>query len=122
MSALLYAVEKLRKSYPEDHIRVVSNGVLERAIEFAKAAAHYTQGSCTDKKLAAAAALFYEIIAGHPLTDGNKRLATLVLKAFLLKNGLKRPIVYGVAIRVARGEWGFEEIYNWLKRATKGND
>jgi len=44
-----------------------------------------------DKKLSAAATLFYEIVAGHPLTDGNKRLATLVLKAFLLRNGLRRP-------------------------------
>ncbi len=99
MSALLYAVEKLRTSYPEDHIRVASYGVLERAIEFAKAAARYTQGSCTDKKLAATAALLYEVIVGHPLTDGNKRLATLVLKAFLLKNRLTRPTVYRAAIR-----------------------
>jgi len=46
-------------------------------------------------------------MAGHLLTDGNKRLATLVLKAFLLKNGLRRLTVYRAAIRVARGEWGF---------------
>jgi len=37
MSALFYAVEKPRTSYPGDHIRLVSiDVVLERAIEFAK--------------------------------------------------------------------------------------
>ena len=120
MKALLYAVEKLRTRYPEDYIRIVSRTALERVIESAKTAAHYTHGSCTARKVAAAAALFYEIIAGHPLTDGNKRLATLMLKAFLIKNRLRRPIAYNAAIKVARGEWGFEEVHNWLRNAIRG--
>ena len=93
---------------------------MERAVESAKTAAYYAHGSCTAKKVAAAAALFYEIVAGHPFTDGNKRLATLMLKAFLIKNGLRRPVAYHAAIRVARGEWGFEEVYNWLREAIRG--
>jgi len=120
LKALLYAVERLRRAYPEDHIRVASRAALERALGSAKTAAGYTPCSCMDKKVAAAAALFYEIVAGHPLTDGNKRLATLVLKAFLLKNGLKRPVAYRAAIKVASGEWSLEDVYRWLRRVQKG--
>ncbi len=120
VEALLYAVEKLRRAYPEDHIHIASKAALERAIESARAAAGYTPGSCMDKKLSAAATLFYEIVAGHPLTDGNKRLATLVLKAFLLRNGLRRPVAYRAAIKVASGEWSLEDVYKWLRRVHKG--
>ncbi len=120
VKALLYAVEKLRHAYPEDHIHVMSRIALERVLESAKMAASYTPGSCMDKKLTAAATLFYELVAGHPLTDGNKRLATLVLKAFLLKNGLKRLVAYRAAIRVASGEWSLEDVYKWLKKAQRG--
>jgi len=66
VKALLYAVEKLRQAYPEDNIHVASRAVLERALESVKIAAGYTPGSCMDKKLSAAATLFYEIVAGAP--------------------------------------------------------
>ena len=65
----------------------------------------------------AAAVLFYEIITLHPLVDGNKRLATLLLDAFLIKNGLPRPkTIYEAALRAASSEWGQEDVYKWLLR------
>lgn len=112
----MYAVRRLADIYPNDMVRVVSMDALARALDAARLAALYAGGDCLDRKVSAAAALFTEIINGHPLSDGNKRLATLLLKAFLAVNGLKRPILYMAAIRVARGEWGYEEFRRWLRR------
>jgi len=116
-------VEKLRHSYPEDHIRVVMRSALEDAVSAAKFAAAFTRESCREKKLAAAATLFYEIIARHPLSDGNKRLAVTMLAAFMRKNSLKAPrpgSVWRVAIRVASGKWGLEEVKHWLDWVQRG--
>ncbi|WP_131160247.1 Fic family protein [Aeropyrum pernix] len=64
----------------------------EQAIAAARWASRFSSGQpCYARKLAAAAALFYEIIMLHPLVDGNKWLATLVLNAFLARNSLPRP-------------------------------
>ena len=49
--------------------------------------------------------------------DGNKRLATLILDAFLIRNRLPRPKrIAEAALRVAGGEWGQEDVYEWLHR------
>ena len=119
MNTLLYAVEKLRQLYPEDNIHVVSRSALEDAISAAKFAAAYAGGACREKRLMAAATLFYEIITRHPLSDGNKRLATLMLEAFLVKHGFEMPVAYRAAIKVASGEWGLEDVYKWLKRSLE---
>ena len=118
LRALLYAVEKLRLAYPEDHIHVASRTALEDTVLAARLAAALTRGSCREKKLAAAATLFYEIIARHPLSDGNKRLATTILLAFMKKNSMKMPqpgSVWRAAIYTAIGDWGPEEVKQWLK-------
>ncbi|BES82748.1 Fic family protein [Pyrodictium abyssi] len=123
VEALLYAVERLRRIYPEDHIHVAVRAALEDAVSAARFAAAFTRGSCREKKLAAAATLFYEIIARHPLRDGNKRLAATMLAAFMRKNSLKAPRpggVWRVAVRVAAGEWGPEEVKRWLQRIQHG--
>ena len=123
MKTLLYAVEKLRRAYPEDHIHAAMRGALEDAVSAARFATAFTRGSCREKKLAAAATLFYEIIARHPLSDGNKRLATIILLAFLRKNSLKMPQpgrVWRAAIHVAAGDWGSDEVKRWLKRIQRG--
>lgn len=122
LKALLYAVKKLKMLYPEDEVRVAAETALEDAIAAAKFAASFTKGSCREKKLAAAATLFYEIIARHPLVDGNKRLATVILTAFMYKNALKTPppgSVWVAAIRVAAGEWGPWEVRRWLERLQR---
>ena len=119
LKTLLNAVERLKQLYPEDRIHVVSRSALEDAISAAKFAATFTRGSCREKKLVAVATLFYEIITRHPLSDGNKRLATVMLAAFLKKNSSKTPRpggVWRVAVYVATGEWDAERTKRWLER------
>ncbi len=118
LKLLLYIVGMLERRYPQDSITVVSRDTLESVIESARYAARYTRGPCRRKKLVAAATLFYEAIASHPLTDGNKRLAVVLLRAFLRANGVRQPdFAYEAAVRVARGEWGVDDVVKWLQRA-----
>ncbi|MCE4604698.1 MAG: Fic family protein [Aeropyrum sp.] len=116
-------VAKLRELYPRDPIGWKGGGreQVEQALEAARWAFHFTKDKpCYARKLAAAAALFTEIILLHPLTDGNKRLATLMLWIFLRVNRLPRPRrIAGAVIRVAGGEWGQEEVYQWLTKVYK---
>ena len=114
---LLYAVDVLKRLYPRDEIHPVSLDALKAAVEASRQALLYTRGDCISRTLTAAAVLFYELIERHPLSDGNKRLATLVLRAFLDRNGLPQPrIVYRAAVATAKGEWGLEEVTQWLHR------
>lgn len=79
------AVEKLKALYPDDYIQWKGGGKkqAEQAIAAAKWAFGFSKGKpCYERKLAAAAALFYEIIMLHPLADGNKRLAVVMLGSF----------------------------------------
>jgi prophage maintenance system killer protein len=116
-------VEGLRELYPGDPIRWKGGGreQVEQAIAAARWTFRFTRGQpCHARKLAAAAALFYEIITLHPLTDGNKRLATVMLWAFLRVNGLPRPrMIAEAALRVTGGEWGQEDVYQWLLRVYR---
>jgi len=119
LDVLFYAVERLRRAYPEDHIHVAVRGALEGAVSAARFAVAFTRGSCREKKIVAAATLFYEIIARHPLSDGNKRLAATMLAAFMRKNSLRAPrpgSVWRAAVRVAAGGWGPEDVKRWLQR------
>jgi len=76
---------------------------------------------CTQRKLYSTASFFYEIIKLHPLIDGNKRLATLLLDAVLIANGLCRPErIAEAALHVAAGEWGPEDVYHYLLKAQEG--
>ncbi len=117
------AVSMLAKRYPVDPIEWKGGGrrQAEQAIAAAKWAFQFSKGRpCHERKLAAAATLFYEIIMLHPLIDGNKRLATLMLDAFLLKNRLPRPRkIYQAALRVAGREWSREDVYRWLLRVYR---
>jgi len=117
------AVERLRALYPDDAIEWKGGGreQAEQAVAAARWAFQLSRGQpCYARKLAAAAALFHEIIMLHPLVDGNKRLATLLLDAFLIKNGLPRPRnIANAALRVAAGEWSQEDVYRWLLRVYR---
>jgi len=119
------AVEKLRREYPEDSINWKGGGreQVTQAIAAAKWAFQLSRGKpCYARKLTAGAALFYEIAMLHPLIDGNKRLAVVMLAAFLVKNRLPRPrpgSLYRVVLRVVSGEWSQEEVYQWLLRVYK---
>ncbi len=77
VSVLLYIVKKLRSLYPKDSIEVVDVGALRASIDSAKAVFRYARTrSCEYRILLAGAKLFEELIARHPLVDGNKRFAT----------------------------------------------
>ena len=119
------AVDLLRSRYPGDPVEWKGGGREQagQAVEAARWAFRFSRGQpCYARKLAAAAALFYEIITLHPLVDGNKRLATLVLDAFLIRNRLPRPRrIAEAALRVAGGEWGQEEVYQWLLRVYRAS-
>ena len=110
----------LKRRYPQDPIAVISRDALESIVTSARYAARYTRGPCKTKKIAAAATLFYEAITNHPLTDGNKRLAVVLLRAFLMANRVEQPdLAYEAAIRVARGEWDIDDVVRWLQRAQR---
>lgn len=118
--ALEYAVDRLRMMYPGDRIQLRGRGLLLQAVDAARWSARFHRGPCYERKLAAAASLFYEVIMLHPLVDGNKRLGTLLLEAFLRANGLPRPRrIYHAALKVAGREWGVEEVYRWLLRVYR---
>ena len=119
------AVELLRSRYPDDPLVWKGGGreQVGQAVEAARWAFRFSSGRpCYARKLSAAAALFYEIIMLHPLVDGNKRLATLILDAFLIRNRLPRPKrIAEAALRVAGGEWGQEDVYEWLLRVYRAS-
>ena len=118
-------VEGLGELYPGDPIQWKGGGreQAEQAIAAARWAFRFSRGqSCYERKLAAAAALFYKTITLHPPTDGNKRLATIMLWAFLRVNSLLRPRrIAEAALRVAGGEWSQEEVYQWLLRVYRAS-
>ena len=96
---------------------------VEQAIAAAKWAFQFSRGQpCYARKLAAAVVLFYELVMVHPLTNGNKRLASVMLWAFLRVNRLPRPWnIAEAALKAAGGEWGQEDVYKWLLRVYRAS-
>ena len=119
------AVEKLKEVYPRDLIRWKGGGMdqVGQAIAAARWAFQFSKDQpCYSRQLAAAAAFFYELVMLHPLTDGNKRLASVMLWAFLRVNRLPRPKrIAEAALKVASGEWGQEDVYQWLLRVYRAS-
>ena len=119
------AVKLLKSRYPDDPIAWKGGGreQVKQAIAAARWAFYFSDDKpCYARKIAAAAALFYEIITLHPLVDGNKRLATIALDAFLMRNRLPRPRrIAEAALKVAGREWGQEDVYKWLLRVYRAS-
>jgi len=119
------AVEKLRREYPEDSIDWKGGGreQVMQAIAAARWAFQLSRGKlCYARKIAAGADLFYEVAMLHPLIDGNKRLAVVMLAGFLVMNRLPRPrpgSLYRAVLRVVGGEWSQEDVYRWLLRVYR---
>ena len=67
--------------------------------------------------------LYKEIIESHYFSDGNKRIASLLVYIFLYKNGYKfSPLegeVYRVTLDVAQGLKSYDVIKNWFKTHSK---
>jgi len=112
-----YAIRKLRELYPGDNLVVMNSSVLLLAIEAAKISFEYSRDSCLDRKVIAISRLFYELVMGHPLIDGNKRLSTLMLVYSIMKNGLtvdKEVLTY-LAISTAEGKLDFKKLCKYLR-------
>jgi death on curing protein len=73
-----------------------------------------------------AAALIESIVTNHPFIDGNKRIGYVLMRLFLLENGLdlraKQEEKYEFVIKIASGKTDFEDICNWIdKHLLKSN-
>jgi death-on-curing protein len=70
-----------------------------------------------------ASALFESLIISHPFMDGNKRISYVLMRLFLLENGLdiiaSQDEKYDLVISASTGKWRFDEINSWLSLHTK---
>ena len=99
---------------------VRDEGALESALDRARNRWLYEPAS----DLAALAAAYgLGLVANHPYTDGNKRVALMAMYVFLAVNGrrLMAPEAGAalVVLDVARGRLGEAELAAWLRRHTK---
>lgn len=66
-----------------------------------------------------AAAYAYGIARNHPFVDGNKRTALIVVRLFLLLNGMDLVATqeekYSTFLALAAGELSEEDLANWLR-------
>ncbi len=114
-----YIVRFLREAYPEDHI------VFTRSVDDILSAAKWCRlraKSTRDRILWYAACLFYYFVTGHPLSDGNKRCATMLTLWFLRKNGYyvyRRSSMYSLALNTAMGRKSKEDVYKWLRKNVR---
>jgi death-on-curing protein len=70
-----------------------------------------------------AAALIESIVINHPFLDGNKRTGYVVMRSFLIANGLDLKATqnekYDFVINMAAGNLRLEEIIEWLQIHAK---
>jgi death-on-curing protein len=107
------AIERLKNVFPMDDFTVLNPYVFETVIEHLKWELRY-RGF-----VYSAASLFYDLIMDHPLVDGNKRLATVILVAYLRRNGYdlrEKDSLYSLAILVAEKKINKRGVSEWLRR------
>ena len=67
-----------------------------------------------------AAALIESLLINHPFVDGNKRTGYVLMRIFLINNGLDinttQEDKYIFVINIASGKTKFEEILDWLTK------
>jgi death-on-curing protein len=67
-----------------------------------------------------AAALIESILINHPFVDGNKRTGYVLMRIFLISNGLDIQATqeekYDFVINIASGHTKFESILEWLTK------
>lgn len=70
-----------------------------------------------------AAAYAYGIARNHPFIDGNKRMALIVARLFLLLNGsdvvATQEEKYSTFLALAAGQLSEEEVANWVRAHLK---
>jgi len=73
-----------------------------------------------------AAALMESLIRNHPFIDGNKRTGVTAAGLFLLQNGRRllasNADLVEVALGIARSQWTFAEIEDWLREHVQPVD
>ena len=66
-----------------------------------------------------AASLIESLLVNHPFVDGNKRIGYLVMRLFLIQNGLdltaSQDNKYEFVINIASGTLDYSQIVSWLK-------
>lgn len=74
--------------------------------------------------LSKAAALIESILINHPFIDGNKRTGYVLMRLFLLQNGVdlyaSEQEKYNFVIAIASGQSDFGVILKWLDVHTMG--
>jgi death-on-curing protein len=67
--------------------------------------------------------LYKELVEKHYFSDGNKRIGSLVVYIFLVKNGYRfnPPIgeIFDMTIKVAQGSSSFNEIKQWFEKNSE---
>ena len=67
-----------------------------------------------------AAALIESLLVNHPFIDGNKRTGYVLMRIFLIDNGLDinatQEEKYNFVLKIASGKTKFEEIIDWLTK------
>jgi len=125
VTVLIAFVGLLKRAYPQDPIELVDRGALEAAVESARMVFRLARAQpCRARIVLAGAKLFEELILRHPLVDGNKRLATLTLGTYLVKNGFPRRrvaacVTEDLAIKVALGRTSYRGVARWLRRCLR---
>jgi death-on-curing protein len=88
---------------------------LESALARPRQRWHYQPNS---RLSALAAAYAYGLARNHPFVDGNKRVALVVMVAFLERNGVElmatNPEALSVILRLAAGKVTEEELAAWI--------
>jgi death-on-curing protein len=72
-----------------------------------------------------AASLIESLLINHPFIDGNKRTGYVIMRAFLLNNGLditaSQEEKYNLVVSIASGQLKLEQIIDWLNIHTVKN-
>ena len=70
-----------------------------------------------------AASLIESVLSNHPFIDGNKRTGYILMRLFLLSNGIdinaSQEEKYNFVISIASGDKKYEDIFAWLQIHTK---
>ena len=70
-----------------------------------------------------AAALIESILVNHPFLDGNKRIGYVLIRLLLLEGDMdiiaSQDDKYNFVISIAKGDFSFEKITDWIDQNSK---
>ena len=97
-------------------------GALESAIN--RPFASFDQKELHPSPIDKASAALESLAINHPFVDGNKRIAWVVARLFLLQSQMDidatREEKYDLVISVSKGEMKFDQIRDWLQERQIG--